>query len=258
MGFERDITIGPARLILGDMRDVLPRLDCRAKMCMTDPPYPLTSGGKNTGDMGGLFARSQYDNSGNLFDMVPWPDMADAIYPALAADANAVIMTSDRQLPLAHVGFAQAGFDFHHTLVWIKNTCTPNRYYMADCEFALFLKKGRARTISNPGDKQSLGCPQHDVSAEFNDIDGTAHPTEKPVALIQRWVENSTDVGDLVIDPFMGSGSTVVAAMRSGRRVIGVEKDPKWFAVAEARARACIVPPLRNAALAAEQGVMSL
>ena len=50
-----------------------------------------------------------------------------------------------------------------------------------------------------------------------------------------HWLCNSTDPGDLVLDPFMGSGSTIVAAARTGRAAIGIEKDPKWFEVACAR-----------------------
>lgn len=239
-GIQRDITIGSCRLILGDMRDVLPALQSRAKLCLSDPPYRITSGGNSTGEMGGCFAKDAYDNSGELFDMVEWADMAPLIYGALADDADAIIMASDREEGAARTAFDAAGFGFHRLLVWDKITATPNRWYMPNCEFGLYLYKGRARRITDCSSKALIRCPQQDVShlylgAYMPPDQRRPHATEKPVALMAHWMGNSTDPGDLVIDPFMGSGSTIVAAARTGRAAIGIEKDPKWFDVACAR-----------------------
>lgn len=64
------------------------------------------------------------------------------------------------------------------------------------------------------------------------------HPTTKPVALMQALVADFTDPGELVLDAFAGSGTTGVACLRLGRRFIGIEKDPKYFALACERLRA--------------------
>lgn len=239
-GIQRDITIGSCRLILGDMRDVLPTIQPRAKLCLSDPPYRITSGGHRTGEMGGCFAKDTYDNSGALFDMVEWSDMAPLIYGALADDADTIIMTSDREEGAARAAFDAAGFGFHRLLVWDKITATPNWWYMPNCEFGLYLYKGRARRISDCSSKALIRCPQQDVSHRYlgGDVppdERRPHATEKPVSLMAHWLGNSTDPGDLVIDPFMGSGATIVAAMRTGRAAIGIEKDRKWFDVACAR-----------------------
>lgn len=66
------------------------------------------------------------------------------------------------------------------------------------------------------------------------------HPTEKPVELAALFIKLHTAPGDLVVDPFMGSGSTGVAALSSGRRFLGVELDPQWYAVAVRRLRRCV------------------
>lgn len=63
------------------------------------------------------------------------------------------------------------------------------------------------------------------------------HPTEKPVALLSQLIESSSCVGDMVLDPFMGSGSTCVAAVLAGRKTVGIELDPKYTATAVARVR---------------------
>lgn len=190
--------------------------------------------------MGGCFSNDAYDNSGRLFDLVEWDEMAPLIFDALCDDANLLVMTSDREEAAARIAFEASGFGFHHLLVWGKNTCTPNRFYMASCEFALFMYKGRARTISEPGSKQLISCPHRDVShrylsAHVPSDERAPHATEKPVALMAHWLCNSTNPDDLVLDPFMGAGSTIVAAAQTGRASIGIEKDPKWFDVACAR-----------------------
>ncbi len=244
---KKDIGIGPCRLILGDMCDVLPSLQPRAKLCLSDVPYRLTAGGKSHA-LGGILGGDAYDNSGELFDMVEWADMAPLIYDALADDADAIIMTSDREEGAARAAFDAAGFDFHRLLVWDKITATPNRWYMPNCEFGLYLYKGQARRINDCSSKALIRCPQQDVSHLYLSADvppdqRRPHATEKPVALMAHWMGNSTAPGDLVIDPFMGSGSTIVAAARTGRMAIGIEKNPKWFDVACARVAEAVQNP---------------
>lgn len=218
-----DVQIGPCRMILGDMRAVLPVIAPAADLILSDPPYRLTAGGNTTGEMKGIFARDRYDNSGDLFAMVEWADMGPLMCAAAAPDADCIIMTVDRQEAEARRAFEAAGFGFHRLLVWDKVTATPNRWFMPNCEFALYLYKGRARTISYPATKQLIRCPQKDV---------TQHPTEKPVALFQSWIVNCCPPGGLVLDPFMGSGSAMVAALRAGRCGIGIEVERRWFDVA--------------------------
>jgi site-specific DNA-methyltransferase (adenine-specific) len=124
------------------------------------------------------------------------------------------------------VAAEKAGFDFHNMLVWDKGTATPNRWYMKNCEFTGFFYKKPARAIADCGAKQLISCPQVDV---------TDHPTEKPVPLMRHYIEQSSARGDIVLDPFMGSGSTGVAAVQSGRRFIGIEKDERFFNMAVRR-----------------------
>jgi site-specific DNA-methyltransferase (adenine-specific) len=74
---------------------------------------------------------------------------------------------------------------------------------------------------------------------------GQEHPTQKPVDLCSWLILKSTDIGDLVLDPFMGSGTTGVACVRTGRRFIGIEIDPTYFAIAQRRiAEAQLQPQL--------------
>ena len=218
--------IGPCTLICGDMRQVLPGLTEKAALVLTDPPYRLTSGGNSTSEMGGCFAKASYDNSGELFPIVEWADLAPLLFGAARDDADAIVMANDKNLTAAETALARAGFQHHRTLVWDKRSVTPNRWFMQGLEFGLYMWRGRARPINDKAAHPLMSLAQRDE---------TLHPTEKPVAMLQRWIELTTDPGDLVIDPFMGSGSTAIAALRAGRRFIGVEVMPRWYDVAARR-----------------------
>jgi DNA modification methylase len=58
------------------------------------------------------------------------------------------------------------------------------------------------------------------------------HPTEKPLPLLSKWTQQFTDKGETILDPFMGSGTTGVAAVQMGRKFIGIEREPKYFDIA--------------------------
>jgi site-specific DNA-methyltransferase (adenine-specific) len=116
-----------------------------------------------------------------------------------------------------------SGFRFHTLLVWDKRAALPNKYYQNVTEFGLFMFKGKARTIKDPASKNLVTIFQRDVSE---------HPTEKPVELMRFWIGNSTDAGNMVLDPFMGSGTTGVAALQLDRQFIGIEQDERWFDIA--------------------------
>lgn len=88
--------------------------------------------------------------------------------------------------------------------------------------------------MHGPGAKSWNGGGRRAVWTGPREMDGK-HPTQKPLWLMEALIRDFTDYGDTILDPFMGSGSTGVAAIRLGRRFIGFERDPKYFAVAQRR-----------------------
>ena len=95
---------------------------------------------------------------------------------------------------------------------------------MKNCEFILFLRKGKAKTINNVGSK---------MIHSFNNIIGNkTNPCEKPVDLLKLYIENSSKKGDIVFDPFCGTGSTLIAAKELGRQYLGYEIDKEYFDIA--------------------------
>jgi DNA modification methylase len=219
------VTVGGATLYLGDAMQIMPHLPA-SDLAVSDVPYSLTTGGvsKSSKTMSGIFAAHNYANDGQLImATVPFPDMMAAIHGALVDDADCYVMANDKNvLPLGNAAI-DAGFGLHNILPWDKITPTANRWYMKHVEFTLYLWKGRARTINNPSAKQL-------VRGGLDKIAG--HPTEKPVPLMAEYIRNSSQPGQVVLDPFMGSGTTGVAALQLGRRFVGIEIDPGFFAMA--------------------------
>lgn len=96
----------------------------------------------------------------------------------------------------------------------------------SDCELIWTNKGNAARLIPH----RWMGA----MKASEND-ERRVHPTQKPIALMSVLIEQYTQIGDTVIDPYMGSGTTGVACIKTGRNFIGIEKEPKYFEIAQRR-----------------------
>lgn len=201
------------------MRSMQPdSIDC----IITDPPYKTISGGINHAEGYGLAQSVIGSNDGKIFkhNNTPASEYMPELYRVLRDGGHCYVMTNvlnlRDMLNIAH----SVGFGLHNVLIWQKNTGTPNRWYMKFAEYTLFLRKGPARTINHPGSSN--------IYSARNPRDN-AHPTEKPVELMEHYILNSTEPGETVFDPFAGSGSTLVAAVRTGRKWIGCEIDPAYY-----------------------------
>lgn len=149
------------------------------------------------------------------------------VYRVLKKGTHCYIMVNARNLKELQTEAEEAGFVFQNLLVWDKGTATPNKYYMQGLEFILMLSKRPARNINDMGSKNLLSTP--------NIIGTKRHPCEKPVSLMAEMIRNSTNEGDIVLDPFAGAGSTLIAAKRLNRRYIGFEIDPQYYDIAYRR-----------------------
>lgn len=223
------VIIGNATLYLGDCREILPTLETSDLVC-TDPPYLVSKGGyagnlQLEGGFGGWM--KEYGNQGDIVDCdLEFSDWLPFVFSNLSERSQAYFMTNGRNLKDMQSAAEDAGFRLHTLLVWDKRAALPNKYYQNVTEFGLFMFKGKARTINEPGSKNLISIFQRDESS---------HPTEKPVELMRYWIGNSSQPNDLVLDPFMGSGTTGVAALQTGRRFVGIEKDPEFFDIARRR-----------------------
>lgn len=220
----KKVIIGDATLYHGNCLELE---DIKADMILSDPPYKLTAGGgtpKKGVRMSGKFNHKEYNNDGNIVTCdIDWTDFMPRFYEWLADRGHAYVMCNNRHIQNMLNSAEKAGFDFHNMLVWDKVNATPNRWYMKNLEFIGFFYKGKAFYINDCGSKQSIVCPQDPQ---------TDHPTEKPAQLMEYYIRMSTQPAQTVFDPFMGSGSTGVGAIRAGRKFTGCELEEKWFDIA--------------------------
>jgi DNA modification methylase len=132
----------------------------------------------------------------------------------------------------------------HTTLVWDKeivgmgNLALPRGPSHEPINFAITQLSKANREDGRGGLSARLRQGSVIRCARPNSLGARRHPSEKPVDVMRQIIESSSCLGELVLDPFMGSGSTIVAAMLTGRRVVGIEKDPKHFEVARGRVEA--------------------
>jgi site-specific DNA-methyltransferase (adenine-specific) len=228
------------KLYHGDCLEVMKDIeDNSIDLIVTDPPYKIISGGctivPNKNEPKGIFNRREKrkdwsDNarSGKLFNEndIKFEQWIPEMYRVLKDGTHFYTMCNDRNMQNMLNISIQSKFKLVNILAWKKNNCTPNRYYMKNMEFILMFRKGSAKTINNIGTKQCL---------EFDNIKGKLHPTEKPIDLIKTLVENSSNENNIVLDPFVGSGSTLVACKNTNRKYIGIEKDEKYCEIAKQR-----------------------
>jgi len=234
---EKGVVLGklkpfePNSIVVGDCLEVMARMPDRCvDLVVTDPPYRLTSGGVSGVRTGGIFDPSVYDNRGKLFEVLDFDQWLPDVYRVLKDDADAYIMTNDKNMFALMQAAFNVGFQLHNILVWLKSTRTPNRWYMKQCEYILYFWKGRARTINDAGSSNVL---------VFDVVIGSrVHPTEKPIPLMGVLVGNSSLRGSLIFDPFMGSGTTAVAADRLGRKFFGCDISEEYVAIAMERIEA--------------------
>lgn len=197
-------------------------------LIVTDPPYRVISGGDAPTEGFGWRNSVLSANDGKIFkhNDVNLAEMMREFYRILAPNAHCYVMINVLNLEELLTVARDAGFKLHNVLTWDKRTATANRWYMNDCEFTCFFYKGAARKINNCGSKRRFTADNPRKKL---------HPTEKPVELMRHYIENSSQEGELVLDPFAGSGSTAVAAQQSGRRWLSMEMDGTFYYATVAR-----------------------
>ena len=127
--------------------------------------------------------------------------------------------------------FTSVGFNFVKCLIWNKGNKIMGQFYMSQYEYIMFFRKGKARKINNCGTSDILNINNRKLKINGQNL----HDTEKPVELMKVLIENSSIENEVVLDPFMGIGSTGIACKELNRNFIGIELDDKYFEIAKER-----------------------
>ena len=225
-------TLGDHRLLVGDATDAgdVARLlgEVRPALCFTDPPYNVA-----LGDHGGQQKNQRKRRIQN--DAMP-PEQWEAFVRGWAnnlvahVDGAIYICMSTKEWPSVSRALAEAGGHWSDTIIWKKDRFVMGRAdYQRQYEPIWFgWREGQKHHWC--GDRN-----QSDVWEIDRPGDSEAHPTMKPLPLVERAINNSSQPGDVVLDLFLGSGSTLIAAERTGRVCYGMELDPHYGSVVLAR-----------------------
>ena len=218
---------GEHRVLCGDatkLADVEKVLDRElADMCFTDSPYNVNYSNSTKHKQRGKSRPILNDALGEEFGAF----LYDACVNILTVTKGAVYMCmSSSELDTLQKAFREAGGKWSTFVIWAKNTFTLGRSdYQRQYEPILYgWKQGADHYWC--GDRD-----QGDVWFFDKPTRNDLHPTMKPVALVERAIRNSSKSRDIVLDPFGGSGTTLIAAERTGRRARLIELDPKYVDV---------------------------
>ena len=147
-------------------------------------------------------------------------DWIEAIKPHLERKNSFYIFNLDKMVFALREGLVEAGLKFAQLLIWVKTHAVAGRMdYQSQHELIVYGWYG-AHEFLKAKDKSVLVCPKPNKSP--------FHPTTKPLDLIRRLILNSTRIGDVVFDGFLGSGTTLLACEQTKRVCIGVEIDPEY------------------------------
>ena len=250
---------------LGDMREIIKEYPDEFFDCVvSDVPYHIATGGCRidvVSNMTGGILRKQARNDrlkqkwvkqqddednqilinkGKLFSNndMDFSDWLPELYRVLKQGTHCYLMINGLNLKELQQKAENVGFVFQNLLVWVKNNVTPSSYYMKATEFILMLRKGNAKYINDMSTSNVFVYP--------NQLGNKFHPTEKPIDLMRDFIINSTNEGDKVLDPFMGSGSTCIACKQTNREYYGFEIDEKYYNIAKKRIDGEFVPRTKS------------
>lgn len=245
---------GSSRLVQGDHLDLLASLDSDSIDCIwTDPPYFLSNGGttcqagKRVAVHKGAWDQSQGVAADHAFNQRWLAACKRVLKP------NGTLWVSGTHHVYLSVGLAmmELGLRLLNDIVWEKPNPPPNlgcRCFTHATEMILWATKARKgstdrytfnyEAMKSANDNRQMKNVWRFTAPGKSEKQHGKHPTQKPLALIERCLLASTQAGDIVLDPFAGSASTGVAALMHGRHFVGAEIDPTHYKLAVKRLKA--------------------
>ena len=222
-------------LMMGDCLERMKEIESGSvDMILTDPPYEISNSG------GGMMDRDNRDFIRNIDKMGMCKsnfDVTGFINSCLGLFDNkqkfcGVFFCSMKQVS-SYINWAESNKLQVGLGVWHKSNPAPlcNFKYLNDVEYWIYIKGNKSKILGNYHSKSMV------YSSQINKKDKKlyGHPTIKPVEILEKFLTNHTVEGAMVLDPFMGSGSTGVAAKNLNRDFIGIEMDETYFNIAKER-----------------------
>jgi len=224
------------KIYQGDCLQIIKNIDDKSiDLIVTDPPYEYIS----KSPYGGGFMSNENkkhlvairDSFGMSFNPKDFLQSIQRIMKKF----NLYIYTN-KSLLTEYINFAEDNKYKWEIIVWLKTNPVPifNGHYLIDKEYILYIKEAGATFNSNLGYDNYFTYFFHPIGRVGK---VTNHPTEKSIEPIKRFIRISSNENDLILDPFCGSGTTLVATKRLNRNYIGIELEPKYVEIANRRIR---------------------
>jgi len=228
-------------------------------LIFADPPYNLSGKGlkwkenKTGGDW--FMINEKWDKMSNLNYSLFTEKWISSSYESLKSNGSIYVCGTFHNIGEIIIALKKIGFEIKNIITWQKINAMPNmtkRVFTHSSEFIVWGVKGKNWTFNysqlkkiNPN-KQKDGSekqmrdiwslPLVQGKERIKDVNGkAAHPTQKPEAILERIIIASSNRGDLVLDPFMGSGTTAYVAKKLKRNFIGIEKEKKYINIIKKR-----------------------
>src|SRR5512143_372159 len=194
-------------------------------LVITDPPYESLEKHRAIGTTTRLkHSKASSNDWFQIFPNARFGELFREIHRVLKRNTHFYLLCDAETMFVAKPVAEEAGFKFWKPLVWDKRTIGMGYHYRARYEFILFFEKGKRR-LNDLGIPDVINVPR---------VRG-GYPAEKPPELAEVLIAQSSAPGDVVADPFMGSGSVGVAALRLGRRFLGNDLNPEAVQIAGIR-----------------------
>lgn len=213
-------------ILLGDAYELIKEIPNKSvDMVYTDIPYLYVHGGDCGTSEIGRNAMKIRDALKEISNGVAYSIFHDFI--RVCKKTNIFIWCSRLQMRDVLNFFKNYNYTL---LVWTKNNPIPtcNQRYLEDIEIYLHFRESGVKL--NEG--YELKSKWYNSSTNKADKEKYSHPTIKPLELVERHILHASQPGDIILDPFIGSGTTAVAAMKNGRSYIGFEKNKEWYRIA--------------------------
>jgi site-specific DNA-methyltransferase (adenine-specific) len=251
----KNLTMQYNKIINGDCIEILNKEIQKdsVNLIFADPPYNLSGNGlqwkgnKTGGDWS--MVNEEWDKMTPSDYMKFTRDWISGCHKALKDNGSIYIACSYHNIGEMMIVLKQLDFKINNIITWYKTNAMPNmtrRVFTHSTEFVILAVKGKGWTFNynvlkeiNPNKKKDGSDKQMRDFWEMPLVQGkerlrgdngkALHPTQKPEEMLKRIILGSSNKGDIVLDPFMGSGTTAVVAKKYGRKYIGIEKDKKYF-----------------------------
>lgn len=217
-------------IIQGDSNKILKKLiddGYQFDAIITDPPYNISK--KNNFHTMKSPRKGTYFGDWDVdFDQLSWIKDASRL---VKKDGSIIIFNTWLNISFIAKELESNGFVVKDLIRWIKTNPMPrniNRRYVSDYEFAIWAVKSGAKWTFNKPKNRPYVKPEFHTST-VNGTEKIGHPTQKSLRMMEELIKIHTNKGDSVLDPFAGSGTTLLGCKRLGRNCLGIELEKKYI-----------------------------